>query len=412
MRAPPIMPYRSFLAGASGATLGYIVNNAPGAIKGWHLGRSLARKMPARRSLSRGRSLSRRPAKRARLSSRTSRTRSRGRSVNSTRSSRTAQSYSRGRNGGPGRQSDAGQSGCVVKSRGRRQLLPKGMKRILAPQVLNSTNSGTMLTIANRQFVTLLRAYVGSQNLSSPYLMAYQDNLDMQYSLSASEFVPTGTAATNNYLTRKYMVKSIRAKYTMKNQTTTPIEVTLYDVVARRDSTVDTNRGPDSLWSFGVSDEAVNLPGPGGGPAIANPSNAQTSSFPGAKPWQSQYFNQYWKVKKTTKFVLHPGSNHIHYITVAPKYPMNYELMKDLAIVRGLTTTLMAVIKGGVAQDSTVTGAVGSSAAELAYTTEIQYQFFAMEKSRTAYTQYNGFTGNASRTILEDTDAVTTVTQV
>lgn len=291
---------------------------------------------------------------------------------------------------------DGGSSGCVLSFR-RKNKYMRGFKRILAPQILNSVCGGSISTVANRQTPAQLLAYTGSGGFNSTYLMSLVDNGDMAQVLSALDPATTVSGSNLTGNTRRYMIDSIRAKYQLKNQTTIPITVTLYDCVARRDNTSD-SFSPTFAWTQGIADEAVNVG--------SNQVNAQGSQFPGAKPFQSQLFCQRWKVKRGTTFILHPGATHCHYITIKPSGLCNFEYTGKNAYIKGLTTCLMAVLKGGVAASSLNAADVGESIAEVQYVTETQYKFKAMEKSRTALTQFNTLAGLADRTINEDTDTI------
>lgn len=291
---------------------------------------------------------------------------------------------------------DGGSSGCSLNFK-RKSKYMKGFKKILAPQILNSVCGGSISTVANRQTAYHLNAYTGTAAVPSVFLMGASDNSDMNQVLSALDPATTISGANLTAFTRRYMVDSIRAKYQLKNQTTIPITITLYDCVSRRDNTNDAFP-PIFAWNTGVADEAV---------AVGTSNvNTQQSSFPGSKPFQSQLFCQRWKVKRSTTFILHPGATHCHYINIKPGGLLNFEYTRQNAYLKGLTTCLMAVIKGGVAASSLNAADVGESIAEVNYVTETQYRFKCMEKSRTALTQFNTLAGLADRTINEDTDTI------
>lgn len=311
-----------------------------------------------------------------------------------------------GRRNLPGRMnSDSGSSGFSKRS--RKSAIPRGFKKILAPQIINSAVSGVIGCSINEQQPAMLVSYTGEQNTRWNYLLSQADTFDMQLVLQAIEpTTATVIANTNSYMTRRFMVKHVRAKYTLKNATNIPIEVVLYDIQPKRDIQTVSGQDPISMWNSGISNQSVNITGG------AVDANAMVSRFPGSTPFQSQMFCQYWTVKKKTSFILHAGSEHCHYVNLRPKYPFNYELTRQTGFIRNLTTGVLAVIQGGVAQDATNTNLAGTSIAELAYTCEVQYSFTAMERSRTLYTQYNGLAGTASRVVLEDTDVVTTTAVV
>lgn len=286
-------------------------------------------------------------------------------------------------------------------------VFSKGFKKLLAPQILNSVTAGRISSAVARQGVDLLSTYSGIGGTLSKYLVGNFDLGDCQNILSATEPSPaTQTAGTNTTgLTRRMKLMKATAKYTLKNQTNIPIEVTLYDCTARRDTTSLT-LNPLDAWNNGVTDQAVAFG------STVNLANVQQSNYPGARPFQSQTFCQTWKVKKTTNFVLHPGSEHIHRISIEPGGLLNNEYTRNFAALKGLTTTVLCVIKGGVVHDAATVTNVSYSTSVLDYVCEAQYRFTSLERSRTAYAQYNNLAtiaAAAQATIIEDTDAATVV---
>lgn len=290
---------------------------------------------------------------------------------------------------------DGGSSGCSLKFK-RRSKFMKGFKKVLAPQILNSVCGGSISTVANRQTPYILNLYTGT-TAASTYLMSASDNNDMNQILSGLDPSATIVGPNSTALTRRYMVESIRCKVQLKNQTTIPITLTLYDCVARRDNATD-SFNPLVTWNGGILDEVI--------PVGVTNSNAQGSGFPGAKPFQSQTFCQRWNVKRATTFILHPGATHCHWISIRPAGLLNFEYTRLNSYLKGLTTALMVVVKGGVAASSTNAADIGESVGRVDYTSETQYRFKCLEKSRTALTQFNTLAGLADRTINEDQDTI------
>lgn len=303
-------------------------------------------------------------------------------------------------------QSDAGVSGFSMRFRPRNKFL-KGFKKILAPQIINSVTQGNVRVPVSRQTAILLNAYTGAA-AATPYLCGSVDLADCQAVLGATEPSPATQTSPNNTtsFTRRMMMQAIRAKYTLKNATNTPIEITLYDVTSRRDQQSLT-LSPITSWDNGLVDQSITIPG-------VTPQNPLNSSFPGAKPFQSQNFCQTWKVKRVSHFVLGAGSTHQHYVTIKPGGLINNEYCRQFAALKGLTTAVMAVVKGSVAQDTTTPFNVSFAPCELDFVCETSYRFTAMEKSRTGFTQFSSLpaTMTTPSTVLEDSDIVQTVVTV
>lgn len=280
----------------------------------------------------------------------------------------------------------------------------------VAPQILNSALQGRITAAVSRQGVDLFDLYQGPVNRSSALLAGQNDIEDMHDILFATEPTPANQGAAGNptAATRRMMVESVRCKITMKNNTVAPIDVTLYDIVPKRDDPrVIDGIKPNFRWQSGVTSEAVTIVG-----RPAN-QNAQGIAFPGAKPFQSQEFCQWFTVKKVTHFVLGAGSEHLHYITIKPKYLMNRAGTIGENIFRGLSTYCMAVVRGPIAHDAAPGPTnISYAACVLDYVVETQYKFRSMEKNRTAYQQYSSLPTSLTtpQVVLEETDAVAPVT--
>nr|WMC00977.1 capsid protein [Cressdnavirus D_HF4_1386] len=357
--------------------------------------------IPAKRSWSNGRAVYRRKAAGYGGTARRPYKRQKTQPSRSFRSKRAAPR----RRAGNSQRSSAGQSG-LTRSFRKRSSFMKGFKKVLAPQYLNTVTQSQVRANVSRQGVTLFQAYTGSTGVSTPYLMqGTVDLADCQEILASTEPTAATQGSLNNFTgrTRRMQLMHCKAKYTIKNQTNVPVEMWLYDCVLRRDST-GTIQGPDTDWVNGLADEAVSISG------VTN-ANAQQGLLPGQRPFESQLFCQRWKVSKVTKFVLDPGREHIHYVTIKPSGLLNNELLRSYNGLRGLTTTVMPVVKGGLVQDTTTPFNITYGPAEVDCITEVQYKFTALEKSRSAYTQYSSLPNALTNlgTILPDTDAVANV---
>lgn len=292
-----------------------------------------------------------------------------------------------------------------MRFKGKKRGGTKGFKKILAPQVLNAVIQGRITSVVSQQTPTDVQLYNGA-TAQTPFLCGSVDLTDCQSILGATE--PTaatqGAAGNGTAATRRMWLQSIDCKITFKNQTNTPVDVVLYDCVARRDG--QSTSSPYFAWTGGLVDENVAV--------VPGNANALSARFPGAKPFQSQLFCQEYNVRRTAKFVLGAGSNHIHTISIKPKYLISNERVRNFNFFKGLSTSLLAVVKGGVVQDTTTPFNVAYGSAEVDYISEVQYKFSAFERSRTAYTQYSSLpaTLTVQGTILEDTDVVAAVATV
>lgn len=301
-------------------------------------------------------------------------------------------------NGGGAAQSDTGisSSSSHFKSRPGNNWMKK-FKKILAPQYMDTAAFDALATTSGLQNVKSVNlTYIGTA--ATPALFSKTDMGNCFQILNAQD--PASPIVPNtNSTTRRMMVKQVISTTRIKNMTNMPVKITLYDCTPRRDQNSTTVGLPETTWANGVLDEAL---------ALANNTNAQLDQMPGATPFQSEQFCQAYRVLKVTKFELHPGSEHKHFISVKPKGLFNAELQNNWNYYRGLTRFLLVVVEGGIVDTAGATNIVSTSDAKIDFVTTVRYSFTAMEKSKTGFTQYNGLPAIAfasQQLILEDTDA-------
>lgn len=338
---------------------------------------------------------------------------------NSAKNSRRKARASRRQGGSRSNPDSSGYRKTFKKKRGSARAM-RAFKKILAPQVVNSVTQGSIQSATARQTVTLVNlTNTNSTSTGDGYLMSFADLSELARVTSA--FDPNNTAAivggNSSFNTRRLMVNSVTTCVTMKNMSNVPLTITLYDVSPRKDGggvgvTPYDGFSPTAAWRNGLIDQAV-------GQDLGLNQNALFETFPGATPYQSQRFCQTWIIRRKTKFMLHPGSNHKHYIKLKPAHMFNVAGFASQAWMRYITTALMAVVEGGVVHQTggplPASGPVTLSPGLLDYVTETQYKFTAMEKSRTAYVQYtdlNTLGSGTQATIVEDTDTVGNYAQV
>lgn len=401
------MGLRKYALNTSGATLGFIGGNLPGAYLGYKAGSYIDRKMAPvhrRNTAHRKRPLTqgvRGVRQKASMKVR----RSNGRSfVKAMPPGRAARARAR-RGGGKG--DDSAKSFFNNVHRTKTKFM-KGFKKVAAPTFLNCALSQRLLlgglSLSGEQNPFELDSWKGGTGVAEPVHFGPAMMTDVQNALAAIEPTPATQNSAGNLTaaTRKIFIKSCTTAYTMKNVTNSPVRVVLYDCVLRRDQQVLVR--PSTVWNDGVLDEAVTVPGAG------TITNARTFRIPGATPFQSQKFCQYFKVRKVTKYELHPGSIHVHRVTTKPGGLLSNELTTNF-YMRGLATYVMAVVTGGIEDDATTTlgaGTVSTSAFAVDVVTETRIEATTFERSRSAYVQWNtlatGTTYAAQNIMNEDLD--------
>lgn len=141
------------------------------------------------------------------------------------------------------------------------------------------------------------------------------------------------------------MVDKVTVKYHMKNQTTTPVHVTLYDIVPRRSVQLVTEQDPASDWNGGMQNSSITVVG-----------NANATGYltVGTTPFQSTQFTKKWKVRNVTSFVLDGGAEHMHMLNITIGGMFDWQRVGNDRLTKGITMLTMMVLHGGV---------VGSNAA-------------------------------------------------
>lgn len=302
------------------------------------------------------------------------------------------------------KQSDVGSSSFKRVFRTKSKFL-RGYKKVLAPQIIRSIVQTRITAAASVQAVANVNAYVGTAGAALVTLVGGADMQDCQLVLQGTEPATQNTPQANSGRTRRMLLEYCRAKYRIKNQTNMPVKITLYNCIARRDQGAAANASPPTAWTDGLLNEFM--------PLVGN-ANILSNTIPGATPFESQRFCQEWKVGKVTTIMLHPGSEHVHYVTIKPGGLLNNEYLRLYQYYKGLSQILMAVVEGGIVQDTTLPYNITTGSAEVDFLCETEYRFTAMERARSAMTQFSLLpaTVTVQGTILQDTDAVSAAAMV
>jgi len=130
---------------------------------------------------------------------------------------------------------------------------------------------------------------------------------DSLYQNAYSLFEQLPDPMSNNRRTQNFMVGTLSQETNITNSSNIYWQMTIYDYVARRDTTILTGtfdlKSPLHMWAQGLSYTQL---------AGADPASAQYPYSVKATPFQSQLFCQYYKVVKTHQIWLGPGATHTH----------------------------------------------------------------------------------------------------
>lgn len=169
---------------------------------------------------------------------------------------------------------------------------------------------------------------------------------------------------------QKVLFESVAGQHVIQNQGVANVVCRIYDCIAIKDGSSNNTGFPGNSWTNGVSDEGYS-----GAAAVV-----------GATPWASEIFNQFWKVKQVTNFVLGQGMCHTHKFTFNPNRELSsmYFDSTNLQSIAGLTFQSLIVFYGAPDDSSNTT--VTTATAKLDIAGSCEYRYRALEQSATTYT--------------------------
>lgn len=309
----------------------------------------------------------------------------------------------------------------------RRQGLPKrqhvqanlgglSLTRFTATQRPNAVarhikNTGSPNFI-NISYPGLIYGEGGVQAFSSWYLNCNNDLQRIWASIQSLFVTPnptTGVPVAGNGPTTnqsfRYVLESAISMLHLANTSATPLNVELYDVVAKRDSpavafdlsgNLITNSGlsrsfkildPSVAWFFGMNNQNTQATGFLGAPGLVtekpDPGNL------GATPYQSKLFKDYFKVVRKTNLSIPIGGQHKHYVDLKPNRVIDGDMMTQNAIYKGLSFFTLIVVSGvpvtacpGNGSLPGIGGDVSTSAVSLSVIQNVKYKWTWTEDSR------------------------------
>lgn len=141
-------------------------------------------------------------------------------------------------------------------------------------------------------------------------------------------------AATNARLCLQKVVADVH----ISNIYLSNVQVDIYDCIARKDLSTGVVANPLLAWSQGDTDEGA----------------ASEYTKIGATPFQTELFNTYWRVAKTTRVTLGAGQLHRHHVAMDVFRAMNYSYYNNAGYgFADLTYSTLLVIRGSPANDTT-----------------------------------------------------------
>jgi hypothetical protein len=175
--------------------------------------------------------------------------------------------------------------------------------------------------------------------------------------------------------TGRMFLEKMSSNFTLNNQSNIAIKLVIRDVMARRDiPNIAGIANPESCWNTGLVDENA----------------AGLASDVGVKPYESDIFNQYFKITREYTTDLQPGGNHRHTVTTKPNQFVHQEVINNVTNgFRNLTVWTMFTIVGYPAHDSTTKTQVSTGGVSLDVVFDRTYEFCFASANNVSYTRTN-----------------------
>lgn len=199
------------------------------------------------------------------------------------------------------------------------------------------------------------------------------------------------SVSTNSLL----MLRGATVKAYMTNQHQSPVKVSIYDCICRRDNDDD---NPETCFNIGIANQSGGFVG---------------ANEPGLTPYKSVYFNQFWKIGKVTTVTLDPGATHCHYVKAKVNKVIPNQLLQKSPgnYFKGLTSVPLVVHHGFPVNDASLLTNISLAATALDVTYTVIYDFTWDEHSNVSASHDYNFATITNEHGIEVMDgAVTTFT--
>jgi len=280
------------------------------------------------------------------------------------------------------------------------------IKKVGAPNSINITYPGVMASAG------------GLQANSSWYLNAGNDlrriwaiiqglfvNKNATTSAERVSDVDGGVPTKVLNATFRFVLETATSMLNIANTTGTPVNLELYDIVAKRDSpqlpldfvgNLATGGGkyaqgtlmmdPGIAWSVGMKNEFSDATG---FELVARGVDTDPNQL-GATPYQSKLFKDYFKVTRKTNISLPIGGQHKHYVDLKPNAVIDNDMLQQNQVYKGLSFFTLVVASGVPVVKCPVEGQplgnpdgdATTSAVSLSIIQQVRYKWTWVEDSR------------------------------
>jgi hypothetical protein len=182
--------------------------------------------------------------------------------------------------------------------------------------------------------------------------------------------VQVGTAST----AMQMFLQSMTTELQIRSACTFTSNLTIYDIIPRRDCYTAVIGDPLTAWSTGIVDELA----------------AGLYTDIGNTPIQSDLFNQFFEIVNTHKVEILPGGTYTHKVYSEPNVKLHSEVVgRVTSALRKVSVFTLLVLSGGPAHDSTTKTQVSSSAASLDIIQKSTYNVKYLLDNTTSYFRAN-----------------------
>jgi len=213
--------------------------------------------------------------------------------------------------------------------------LEKSVDKTIAPTKTTFNNAGQILSGIGKQNIQVVTSAFTQSDCATLYADIF------------------GATKMDRYLLKKCQMKTVFSNIFLSNVT-----VDIYDIICRKDVSSASIADPVTAWAQGDIDSGV--------------ASAYTSV--GATPYQTEAFNQYFKVAQTTRVVLGAGQQHAHHVNLEPHKLMTWPFWNYTGqAFFDLTYFCVVVLHGSPANDTMTQTQVTVGQGGLNYIFEKEY---------------------------------------
>lgn len=203
----------------------------------------------------------------------------------------------------------------------------------MSPRVVAMKRVGSP-NIRQKNFATVISGVPGLQTYASYGTLIGTDLTDLQQNVPHNE-------------PNRLVIENAQTEITFTNSNNCAAEVELYDIVFKRDVSVDqTLKTNTATYVFTTIDQMIQQ-GCQAGASIA-PGGTDVSRLIGASPYDSQPFKTFCRVVKRTHVMLASGASHRHQANIGINKLIDASLASDLtkAYVKGFSYATLIVARG------------------------------------------------------------------